>query len=60
MSLVEQMKGRAHADGQAALAAIEVTTSDLAEQLRNIHGGEWRVKIDHQFQFVIVAMRARS
>ncbi|MBI1621473.1 hypothetical protein [Aquamicrobium zhengzhouense] len=60
MSVLEQLKGRAHAEGQAALAAVEATTSDLAEQLRNIHGGEWRITIDHQFQLVILAMRARS
>lgn len=46
--------------GTTKLNAIRVMARIMSEMMQEIHGGEWRVKIDHDSRFVFVAERLRD
>lgn len=43
--------------GNALAADVERLTRQLQKALQTIHGGEWRLLIDHEHQIVMVAAR---
>lgn len=57
---LEQLKNAAHVDAKATLEAIERDVRAIAKRMQNVHGGEWRVHIDHQHHFALVAMRCKT
>ncbi|MEO9336990.1 hypothetical protein ABFT80_06080 [Mesorhizobium sp. SB112] len=40
--------------GERARARVVHTTNSLQRQMQEIHGGIWRVKIDHKSRFVMI------
>lgn len=45
---------RAALSAVAAEAEVRVAAEYLAEVLERIHGGSWRIDVDHQSRFVII------
>lgn len=43
------------ATGEAAAAEVQQVADYLAELMRGIHGYEWRILIDHQVRFIMIA-----
>jgi hypothetical protein len=43
-----------------AKARLAHTANALARQMQEMHGGDWRVEIDHQAGFVLVAPRIET
>jgi len=41
-------------------AEVEYRARQLVEAMRAVHGGEWRVQIDHDLHLVIVAPTRKS
>jgi hypothetical protein len=39
----------------AAVAEVQTAADLLAEAMRKIHGGSWRVQVEHESTFVMVA-----
>jgi hypothetical protein len=37
---------------------VKVLTDVLADQMQKIHGGSWRIDIDHEHQFIMVVARS--
>lgn len=46
----------AHAD--AKMATARLLAEALCEKMQKIHGGSWRIQIDHEAEFVMIARRA--
>lgn len=44
-------------NGNALAADVERLTRQLQKAMQTIHGGEWRVQIEHEHQFVMVVAR---
>ena len=40
--------------------AIKKKAADLATAMALLHGGDWRVQIDHQEGFLVIARRGQS
>ncbi|WP_413710655.1 hypothetical protein [Rhizobium sp. Rhizsp82] len=42
---------------------IDAVAAHLADLMREVHGGDWRIQAEHELHFIVVAMkpsRARS
>lgn len=50
-----------HAEATARAEAMKLTAHLLAERLRDvmqeIHGGEWRIQIDHEVELLMIVPR---
>ena len=45
------------ADATRAGEIIEQDAKSLADTMKAVHGGEWRIQIDHEVGFVLVVRR---
>lgn len=43
------------ATGEAAAAEVQQVADYLAGLMRSIHGYEWKILIDHQVRFIMIA-----
>lgn len=43
--------------GIADAAAIERDAKRLADLMKAVHGGDWRIQVDHECHFVMVVQR---
>lgn len=48
---------KAAVSAAAAIAEVQAAAEYLAAAMERIHGGEWRVAINHEGEFVTVARR---
>ncbi len=42
----------------AAMAEINAAAEYLAEAMKRLHGGNWRIQIDHEDALVVICQRA--
>ncbi|MDX8502414.1 hypothetical protein RFM99_28925 [Mesorhizobium sp. VK4C] len=42
------------AEAKARIAEIDVAAKYVAHLMEGLHGGDWRVKIDHRLGFVLM------
>ncbi len=56
-SSVHPMIATAAANAGIRMAQIEAVANHLADLMRQAHGGRWRVQIEHEHGFVMVAER---
>lgn len=60
MSALPPSLTKALAPTNELVAEAEYRGRQLVEAMRAIHGGEWRIKIDHRVQLAIVVPTLRS
>lgn len=48
---------KAACTGSAVLAEVEAAAKRLADAMERAHGGSWRIQIEHENEFVMVARR---
>jgi uncharacterized protein involved in exopolysaccharide biosynthesis len=54
---LESILAQANTDAAASLKRVERLSKLLADAMQDIHGGAWRIQVEHEAHFVIVAMR---
>lgn len=58
MNTVAQIHTSALALADVKIGTARLLAEALCEKMQEIHGGNWRVQIDHDAEFVMVARRA--
>lgn len=51
---------RATIGAMAEEAEVRIAAQYLAEVMRDIHGGNWKIDICHEHQFIMIVNRARD
>jgi hypothetical protein len=46
--------------GRNAADEVQAVASYLAELMRDIHGGDWRIQIEHEHELIVIASRPRK
>lgn len=58
MKAVSRMQAAATHEGTVLLETINIAAAGLARMMQAAHGGDWRVQIEHDAEFVMIARRA--
>lgn len=54
MSTVAQIQAKAEADAAGSFRRIDAAAETLTDLMRQAHGGEWRLKVDHAVGLIMI------
>lgn len=57
MSAVAELHNRAVSEAESLTRCINAVAETLSELMQKAHGGDWRVRVDPEGEFAIVARR---